>query len=437
MSSTTLSAVAAESTAREPVSVSRLYAWSVFALTFGLMLSDYLSRPVIGGVMPALKIEWGLLDSQLAMLVSVVSLVVGVLTVPVSLVADRWGRVRSITLMAFVWCLATVACGLAQSHGQLLWARAFVGVGEAAYGAAGGALLAHVFPERQRAAVLGAFLSASLFGAVLGVVLGGIVTTHFGWRMAFFTVGAPGLLLAAIYPFVVRDYKTVPLTSAGKDGAAAKPLSALQVVREVFGARSGNLTYLASGLQIAMPGMLIAWLPTYFSRYHDMDMKKAALMAGVAVLIAGIGMIVGGGLADRLSVKNPRRRALVPAVYSVLTAVILMAAFALPPGPLGLGLIMLGAFFAAAQGGCSAALTLDVTHPGVRATVTATLVLANNLIGLAPGPLIVGLLSDQVGLKMAMTVTPLLALAAAVCFVLASRSYETDAARNRARTPQT
>ena len=141
-------------------------------------------------------------------------------------------------------------------------------------------------------------------------------------------------------------------------------LSALQVVREVFGARSGNLAYLASGLQIAMPGMLIAWLPTYFSRYHDMDMKKAGLMAGVAVLIAGIGMIVGGGLADRLSVKNPRRRALVPAVYSVLTAVILMAAFALPPGPLGLGLIMLGAFFAAAQGGCSAALTLRRHPPG-------------------------------------------------------------------------
>jgi MFS family permease len=154
------------------------------------------------------------------MLVSVVALVVGVLTVPMSLVADRWGRVRSITLMAFVWCLATIACGLAQSHGQLLWARAFVGLGEAAYGAAGAALLAHVFPARQRAAVLGAFLSASLFGSVLGVVLGGAVAAHSGWRMAFLVVGAPGLLLALIYPFVVRDYKTVELTPDRSRGAA-------------------------------------------------------------------------------------------------------------------------------------------------------------------------------------------------------------------------
>ena len=208
--SPTLSATVATGPSNTPKRLPRIYPWVVFALTFGLMLSDYLSRQVIGAVIPALKVDWGLLDSQLAMLVSVVSLVVGVLTVPMSLVADRWGRVKSITLMAFVWCLATVACGLAQSHGQLLWARAFVGLGEAAYGAAGAALLAHVFPARQRAAVLGAFLSASLFGSVLGVVLGGTVAAQSGWRMAFFVVGAPGLLLALIYPLVVRDYRRSP-----------------------------------------------------------------------------------------------------------------------------------------------------------------------------------------------------------------------------------
>ncbi|RZL88467.1 MAG: MFS transporter [Variovorax sp.] len=420
----------------DPSRRSRVYAWAVFALTFGLMLSDYLSRQVIGAVIPAIKAEWSLSYSQLGMLVSVVSLVVGLLVVPISLVADRWGRVKSITLMAFVWCLATVACGLAQNYGQLLWARAFVGLGEAAYGAAGCALLAHVFPARQRAAVLGAFLSASLFGSVLGVVLGGAVAAQSGWRMAFFVVGAPGLLFALIYPFVVRDYKTVALTTTGPGNAAPKQLTIAQIGREVFASRSGNFAYLASGLQMAMPAMLIAWLPIYFTRYYDMDVKKAGLMAGVAVLASGIGMIFGGSLADRLSRNHPRRRALVPAAYSVLTALMLIVAFALPPGPLGLGLIFLGALFAAAQGGCSAAIACDVTHPGVRATVTATMTLANNLIGLAPGPLIVGVLSDFFGLKLALTLTPVLALAAAVFFVLTSRRYEADVARNRARNEQ-
>ncbi len=434
----TLPAEAALTSTHEPAPASRLYAWAVFALTFGLMLSDYLSRQVIGAVFPALKAEWALSDAQLGTLVSVVSLVVGLLTVPISLVADRWGRVKSITLMAFVWCLATVACGMAQSYGQLVGARAFVGLGEAAYGAAGAALLVHVFPARQRAAVLGAFLSASLFGSVLGVTIGGAVAAEHGWRMAFFAVGAPGLLLALLYPFVVRDYKTVPMTTtSGQDGEAPKRLTVKQVAREVFGARSGNFAYLASGLQMAMPAMLIAWLPTYFVRVHDMDVKRAALMTGVAVLVSGVGMLIGGAVADRLSAGHPQRRALAPAVYSVLTALALVVGFALPPGPLGLGLIFIGAFFAAAQGGCSAAIVCDVTHPGVRATVTATMTLANNLIGLAPGPFIVGVLSDSLGLKLALTLAPALALASAVVFVLASRSYVADRARQQARVAPT
>jgi MFS family permease len=430
----TLSAVAAGTLSNDTARVSRIYAWVVFALTFGLMLSDYLSRQVIGAVFPFLKAEWALSDSQLGMLVSVVSLTVGLLSVPISLVSDRWGRVKSITMMAFVWCLATVACGLAQSYAQLLSARAFVGLGEAAYGAAGGALLAHVFPARQRAAVLGAFLSASFLGSVLGVVIGGAVAAQSSWRMAFFAVGAPGLVLTVIYPFVVRDYKTVALTIDGQGNTEPTRLGITQIAREVFASRSGNFAYVASGLQMAIPAILVAWLPTYLGRYQDVDIKKAALMAGVAVLVSGVGILFGGGLADRLSAKRPRRRALVPAAYSVLSALALIIAFALPPGPVGLGLIFIGALFAAAHGGCSAAIVCDVTHPGVRATVTATIALANNLIGLAPGPFIVGILSDSLGLKLALTLAPVLALAAAVFFVLASRSYEADTARNQARS---
>jgi MFS family permease len=185
---------------------------------------------------------------------------------------------------------------------------------------------------------------------------------------------------------------------------------------------------------MAMPAILITWLPTYLGRYHGMDVKKAALIAGVAVLASGIGMIFGGGLADRLSASHPRRRALVPATYSVLSALVLIAAFALPAGPLGLGLIFLGALFASAHGGCTGAIVCDVTHPGVRATVSAMVALAYNLIGLAPGPFLVGMLSDAFGLKLALSVTPMFALAAAVFFMLASRSYVADRARNQARS---
>src|SRR4051812_38747064 len=128
-----------------------LYAWLVFALTFGLLISDYMARQVLNAVFPLLKAEWALSDSQLGLLSGVVAVMVGLLTFPLSLLADRWGRVRSLTLMALLWSLATMGCGLAQDYPQMFAARFLVGVGEAAYGSVGLAVVLSVFPRQLRA----------------------------------------------------------------------------------------------------------------------------------------------------------------------------------------------------------------------------------------------------------------------------------------------
>jgi predicted MFS family arabinose efflux permease len=408
---------------------SKAYAWTVFALTFGLMLADYLSRQVMGAVFPFLKVAWGVSDSQLGALVSIVALVVGLTTIPLSLVADRWGRVKSITLMAFVWCLATVACGLANNYTEMLIARAMVGFGEAAYAAAGAALLAHTFPVGKRSAVLGAFQSAGIFGAVLGVVLGGTVAAQFGWRYAFFAVGLPGLILAALYPFFVRDYQVPARCDGVSSGHSITPSPSFsQIVQQVFAARSGNFTVVGFGLQMAMPAILIAWVPTFFNRFYGFDPKKAGLMAALVVLALGIGMLFGGGIVDRLSKGRPRYRALVPAAYALISGVLLAAAFALPPGLAGLVMLMAGALFAAAHGGCAVAMLIDVTNPAVHATVTATAVLGASLLGTAPGPYLVGVLSDATDMRTALILAPLISVAAAAMFFRASRHYESDMA---------
>src|SRR6185436_10158743 len=145
------------------------YAWVVFALLFGLLLSDYMSRQVLNAVFPLLKAQWGLTDTELGSLSGVVALMVGVLTFPLSLAADRWGRVASLKLMALVWSLATIACGLAESYGQMFGARFLVGVGEAAYGSVGLAVVLSIFPAHLRATLAGSFLAGGVFGSVLGM----------------------------------------------------------------------------------------------------------------------------------------------------------------------------------------------------------------------------------------------------------------------------
>lgn len=150
--------------------VPRRQAWFAFVMAFLLMVFDFMDRQIVVAMFPALKAEWGLSDKELGALTAVVSITVAVFAFPIALLADRWSRVKSIAVIAAVWSLATIACGLSRSYGQLLVARAVIGLGEAGYGAAGGAL--------RRATVVGGFLAAAVVGAVLGVALGGVITAR-------------------------------------------------------------------------------------------------------------------------------------------------------------------------------------------------------------------------------------------------------------------
>ena len=133
-----------------------MFPWIAFALAFALLLSDFMCRQVLAAVFPFLKAEWVLTDTQLGTLSSVVALTVAVLTVPLSVLGDRLGRRRAILAMAGPWGLATLGSALAADYGQLLAARVVVGVGEAAYGTVGLAVVLAVFPAHRRATLSGA-----------------------------------------------------------------------------------------------------------------------------------------------------------------------------------------------------------------------------------------------------------------------------------------
>jgi MFS family permease len=401
-------------------------AWIAFALTFALMMSDYISRQVLLAVFPFVKTAWGLSDTQLGSLVSIVALMVGVLSIPISFAADRWGRVKSIAAMACVWSLATIACGLAGNYGQMFAARTVVGIGEAAYVTAGGAILMNAFPPRRRSTVMGVFLGGALFGSVVGVALGGVVATRLGWPWAFITVGFPGLLLALLYPLLVRDYETVNLISTTAD---ERKMSWREIVRASLGVRSTIYGYIGGAFQLFASAAIVSWIPSYLHRFYSLPPEEAAVKAALVVLVGGIGMSGGGFVADRLSVRNVRNKLRVPGGYAVCSGVLFAAAFALAEGGLQFALIVAASLFVGAHMGPVAALAAELNHPGLRATALAVVTLVYNLLGLAPGPFVVGALSDAFGLRVAMMVIPLACLAAAICFLNGSRQLPEDLRR--------
>jgi MFS family permease len=399
------------------------YAWLVFALTFGLLLSDYMSRQVLNAVFPLLETEWDLSDTQLGTLSGVVSLAVGALALPLSLLADRWGRLRSLVLMAALWSIATLACGLASSFGQMLVARFFVGVGEAAYGSVGLAILLSVFPVRMRATISGAFLAGGMVGSVLGISLGGFLAAQFGWRAAFAGMALFGLVLTICYPLVVKESRLAVDRRAANNAATA---TARPRLRALVSSRSVICAYLGSGVQVFITGALLAWLPSYLHRAYGMTVATAAAVAALFVLSSAAGMAICGSLADRVSRNAPAAKLSLAIGYCVACCVLLSAAFALPAGLPQLVLIALGMFFGAGTVGPAGAMVANLTPAPLHGTALGTLSLANNLLGLAPGPIVTGMLADTFGLPVALQLVPLVSLVSAGIFMLARSRYQQE-----------
>jgi predicted MFS family arabinose efflux permease len=407
----------------------RRQAWFAFAMTFALMLFDFIDRQVIVSLFPHIRSEWGLSDKQLGSLVSIVSIVVAAGGIPVALIADRKGRVKSIIVMAIAWSLATISCMFTGNYGQLFAARAVVGLGETGYGSVGAALISTLFPRRLRSAALGAFFAAPSLGSVLGVFLGGIIAAHWGWKAAFGVVGVPGLVLALIY-LRVRDYDSVPLTSATNRA----PQRLGDTLGHIFGtlARTPTLLFVCAGAaaQLVTVSAIWSWLPSYLNRYHAMDAEAASRAAAAVVLIGALSCTFWGIAVGRVAQRKPRNKLPALSVLCVTTSAIFITAFGGHyAGDVQFKWIVVGAFFMNCTVGVVAGVAMDVIHPGMRSTGAAVLSLFQNMFGLAVGPFLAGILSDRWGLQHALTLTPLFSLLAAVFFIVAMRSYDRDVAR--------
>jgi MFS family permease len=312
----------------------------------------------------------------------------------------------------------------------LLTARAFVGLGEAGYGAVGAALISSLFPARMRGALLAAFFASASVGSVLGVLLGGLIAAKWGWKAAFGVVGIPGLVLALAY-LKVRDYKTVALTPTLEKATKSTGSTLAYVAKSLAKTRTMLWVCLGGAAQLVVVSSVWSWLPSFVNRVHGVAPDQAAIKAALVVLVGAVGSVAWGAVVDRVGIGHKRRKLYALATICVASMLVLMPTF----GATGMdvqtqfALIALGGFLMTCSVGPVSAIVIDVIHPGVRATGASVLALFQNLFGLAAGPFLTGVLSDAFGLPNAMTAIPVFGVVAAAFFLLASRSYEGDAQR--------
>ncbi len=408
---------------------SKGYSTYVFLLLFLLFMFDYIDRLVIVSLFPYIKQEWGLTDTQCGLFVSAVYWAQFVFAFPISILIDRWSRKKSIGLMAVFWSIATASCAFARNFGQLFTARVAIGIGEAAYAPGGAAMISALFPEKKRAMMMGIWNSAIPLGSALGIAIGGLIATHFGWRHAFGIVALPGLFIAILF-FFIKDYRTVDLIKPDKSAQDGKSMPGFKEMGKKFLSTPSLLfTYVGFAGNVFVTTSLLSWLPTYFYRLHDLPMDKAGMKASVIMLMAIIGAPLGGFLADLWLKKRKNARLVFPALSSFATAFLLFFAFYYLTGITQYIVLLFGGMTAIMFVPAAQAVTQDVIHPGLRATSYSLCVVVQTLLGSSLGPIFTGFLSDRYDIQTAMTALPVFSIIAGTLFYLGSLFYNRDIAK--------
>lgn len=385
------------------VTVSSRYVKYALGLLLLVNILNFLDRAVVTILAESIKKDLNLADWQLGILSGLAfAMLYTALGIPIARYAERANRVRIIAVSVATWSCFTAACGAAQGFAQLVLARMGVGVGEAGCTPAAHSLISDYVAPQNRASAIAVYSMGTPIGSVLGLALGGFIAGAFGWRAAFIMLGLPGILLALLAFFTLKEPRTEVF-----GGATIERTNWRSAWSELRASRAFWLL----ALGVAATGVVGygggAFLPSFFFRNHGPELESLAADAGMSVIaffavwlgaavgIAGVaGTWLGGFLADRLGSNNPRAYAYLPAVAaaiayplwigsvlapSVVPAIILMALanimITVWPGPV----------FAAIHG---------IVRPRMRATASAVTLLVVNVIGLGVGPLALGIMSD-------------------------------------------
>ncbi|OUY06165.1 MFS transporter [Acinetobacter populi] len=417
----------------------------VFALLCLLMIFDFADRMIIASLLPYIQHDWAINDAQAGFLSSILTIGMVLFAFPVSIVIDRWRRIKTASLMGIFWGIASAAGAITQSFSQLAATRLLVGAGEAAYAPASYAWISAAFPHRRLQLALGLFSASQPIGMAIGIALGGLIAQHFGWRYALGVMAIPGIVIALLL-YKGRDYRTIlpkllpAQVFAGKalDSASSSTVQQLthrQVIRQnwqsIRQTPSLLLTYLAAAMATLQWVPIVFFLPSYLHRVHQIELATASLLTSSILLIGIVTLPLGGWVMDRLTQKYPSSKLYIAAGGYALATLLYVLAFSLVSGLwLQFALIIVAGALLTFCSSAPLSLTQELVSPSARALSGTTSVMTIHLLGSIPGPFIAGLLSDSFGLTVALTVLPLVSgVLATVLILFALRYYRKDFAR--------
>ncbi|MBX5459696.1 MAG: MFS transporter [Steroidobacteraceae bacterium] len=430
---------------------SPLYRNYVLATLFLTYVVNVMDRGVLALLLESIRKEFTLTDAQLGLLSGLpFALFYSTLGIPIAALADRSVRKNVLAGCCALWSGATAAAGLAINFGTLFLARVMTAVGEAGGTPPSHSLISDYFPDSRRATALSIYALGVPVGTMLGSLLGGWGNELFGWRMTFVLIGVPGIIVALLVWFTVREPPRGMSDLEPRKAVVTPPAPPLfEVLAFLWKYPSFRHMCLAAGLHSVVWYAGSQLNAVFFQRSHDMTSAEAgswlALFAGVGTL----GTLLGGLLSDRMSARfNDRRWYMwVPGIATVLMVPFQFGSYLADDLRVVVPSFVVMVVLASMFFGPSFAVSQSLATLRTRAVATSILLFVQTFVGLGLGPYVAGMLSDLLrpsmglddSMRWGLTIVGLVNLWAAAHYFWGARTIRenlaTTEALNRAQTP--
>lgn len=421
----------------------RKYALGVLFLGY---VVNFIDRSILSILLEPIKQDLSLTDTQLGLLGGLAfAIFYTTMGIPIAALADRWSRVKILSISIVIWSGMTALCGMASNFTALLLARIGVGVGEAGASPPSHSLISDYFPIKTRATALSIYALGIPFGSMVGNFVGGWGAAELGWRMTFLLVGLPGIVVALLVWTTLREpprgmseikLKSTPTPAVKESAPAVRVVLSFLWKRKSFrhlGFAAGAHAFVGYGAG--------TWNAVYLIRSHEMPITEVGSWLALISGIGAIGTFAGGYLADKFSDATGDRRwyLWVPGISTILMVPFQFVAYLHG----GLWAVIPSLFVVSILGGMylgpSFAMTQGLVTLRMRAVASAILLFMLNIIGMGLGPYFVGVASDYLtpaygisSLRYALCLAVLANLWAATHYFMGARTLREDLEKTEA-----
>jgi EmrB/QacA subfamily drug resistance transporter len=271
--------------------------WLALALLCVVQFMVILDLAIVNVALPSIKLDLGFSQGDLQWVISAYALVFGGFLLLGGRAADMLGRRRIFLGGIAVFTVASLLAGLAWSEASLIGARSFQGLGAAIITPAALSILSTTFAEgRERNIALGAWGAVGGFGAVAGVLLGGVLTDALSWEWIFFVNIPVGVLGFALAPLLLKESRDANVTRFDVPGAVLVTSGLSSLVYAIT--QAGQKGWLAGETlgvfagSLALLGAFVAW-----ELHHPEPLMRFGILQTRTVSGANVaGFILGTAL---------------------------------------------------------------------------------------------------------------------------------------------